>query len=472
MDQGFLAGWADAALTTTGFFWTAFWAFGLGYLISAMIQVFVTQQRMRRTIGEEGPRSVGLATVFGFVSSSCSFAALATTRSLLSKGAGLVPSLAFLLASTNLVIELGILIAVFLSWHFVVGEYLGGLLLILFMWGIVRLTRPKRLVERAREGVEEDEEEAPDWRRLIRRIEGWARVARAYWMEWGMVWKDVTVGFTLAGVIAVFVPNAFFTFIFPGAGEGDPAFWQLVLQALIGPVAAFFTFIGSMGNIPLAAVLLENGVSMAGIMAFIFSDLVVFPVLRVNASYYGWPLSLYIAGVFLAALVATALIVHYAFALLGQLPGDAAGGQASGGSQEQAAAERGPDEPAAEGAAETQASEDQSAEGGEPRVEDRPERRFAIDYTFFLNLAFLALTAAFGWLAWRGSGGDEDGRDHEDRGGEGEDDEEDGGDGEDDQGGGAGQGWLERALYWLALASYGWVAIGLALFAFGVSRGG
>ncbi|WP_299845770.1 permease [uncultured Jannaschia sp.] len=182
-----MANWANAALTTAGFFWTAFWAFGLGYLISAMIQVFVTQARMRRTIGEEGPRSVALATFFGFASSSCSFAALATTRSLLCKGAGLVPSLAFLLASTNLVIELGIIIAVFLSWHFVVGEYLGGLLLILFMWGIVRLTRPRKLVERAREGVAKEEEKALDWRCLIRRIEGWARVARAYWMEWGMV---------------------------------------------------------------------------------------------------------------------------------------------------------------------------------------------------------------------------------------------------------------------------------------------
>jgi len=138
--ETFLARWAEAALTTLGFFWMALWAFCLGYLVSSMIQVFVTEQRMQRTMGEVGPRSVALGTFFGFVSSSCSFAPLSTSRALFQKGAGLVPALAFLLASTNLVIELGILIFVFLSWHFVVGEYLGGLLLIGIMWAVVRLT--------------------------------------------------------------------------------------------------------------------------------------------------------------------------------------------------------------------------------------------------------------------------------------------------------------------------------------------
>jgi Predicted permeases len=135
----------------------AFWAFGLGYLISAMIQVFVTRERMKQSMGEAGPKSVALGTFFGFISSSCSFAALATTRSLFTKGAGLVPSLAFLLASTNLVIELGIIIAVFLSWQFVVGEYLGGLLLILLMWLVVKLTLPKNLESVARDHARQQE---------------------------------------------------------------------------------------------------------------------------------------------------------------------------------------------------------------------------------------------------------------------------------------------------------------------------
>lgn len=362
MGESFLQTWHAAATTTIGLFWMAFWAFGLGYVISSMIQVFVTRERMRRTMGEAGPRSVLLGTFFGFVSSSCSFAALATTRSLFTKGAGLIPSLAFLLASTNLVIELGIVIAVFLGWQFVVGEYLGGVLLILFMWLLVRLLRPSRLVERAREHARTQEEsdsdnEVPDWRRLIASREGWRRVAERYVMEWRMVWKDVAIGFTVAGIIAAFVPESFFRALFVGSGSDDPSIWELFLQAVVGPVAAFFTFIGSMGNIPLAAVLYGNGVAFAGIMAFIFSDLVVFPVLRIQAKYYGWRMALFILGVFFAILVAASLLMHLGFALFGLLPDPTA----------------------------------------VKSVTDRTY--FSVDYTLFLNLAFLLVSLAF--LIWK-----------------------------------------------------------------------
>ena len=212
--NGFLQTWVEAATTTLGLFWMAFWAFGLGYLISSMIQVFITRERMRQTMGEAGPKSVALGTFFGFISSSCSFAALATTRSLFTKGAALVPSLAFLLASTNLVIELGIIIAIFLGWQFVVGEYLGGILLILVTWLVVRLTLTKNMEDKARkhareETGEEEKEEIPDWKKLIRSREGWARVSNRYVMEWDMVWKDVAIGFTVAGIIAAFVPKSF-----------------------------------------------------------------------------------------------------------------------------------------------------------------------------------------------------------------------------------------------------------------------
>ena len=354
----FVERWGEAALTTAGFFWTALWAFALGYLVSSLIQVLVTRERMQKAMGTTGPASVAKGTFFGFVSSSCSFAALATTRSIFAKGAGLVPSLAFLLASTNLVVELGIVIAVFLGWQFVVAEYVGGVLLIGFTWLLVRLTRPDRLLADVRERLEAEEgEQVPgDWRRLVRSREGWTRIAHQYVAEWRMVWKDVTVGFTVAGLIAVFVPDAFFRALFVGSGEGGdgPGFLALLEQAVVGPVAAFATFIGSMGNIPLAAVLFGAGVSFAGTMAFIYSDLVVFPVVRINAQYYGWKLALYIAGLFFTSTVATALVLHYGFAWLGLLP---------------------------EGAQQTEASE-----------------RFAVDYTLFLNLAFLVVSAVLVWL--------------------------------------------------------------------------
>ncbi|SER48197.1 hypothetical protein SAMN05421690_103013 [Nitrosomonas sp. Nm51] len=172
------------------------------------------------------------------------------------------------------------------------------------MWIFVRFTRSKRLVKQAREHARAQEERSgddniPDWKELIASREGWRQVANQYIMEWKMVWKDVTVGFTVAGIIAAFVPQSFFQMLFVGSGADDPQFWQILLQTLVGPIAAFFTFIGSMGNIPLAAVLYGNGVRFAGVMAFIFSDLVVLPVLRIQAKYYGWKMAMYIMGVFL-----------------------------------------------------------------------------------------------------------------------------------------------------------------------------
>lgn len=397
--------YGEAALTSVGYFWKALWAFVLGYIISSMIQVFVTRDRMQKAMGEAGKGSVALGTFFGFISSSCSFAALSTTKSLFKKGAGFIPAMAFLLASTNLVIELGIIIAVFLGWQFVVGEYVGGLLLILFSWLFYDLTRPQEMVRKTRRRLREQEGETSsdggqtDWTEKMQSIRGWRQVAKKYFMEWGMVWKDVTVGFTIAGIIAAFVPPAFFQTLFIGAGQGSPSFFAVLENILIGPIAAFFTFIGSMGNIPLAAILYGNGVSFGGVMAFIFSDLVVFPVIRVNAKYYGWRMALYILAMLFAALIATSLLLHYGFALFGISP------QVTSGS------------------------------GG-------PESRFAIDYTFFLNLGFLAITGGLFWL--QSSGSSDGGHDH-----------------------GDGQSLIETILLWLAIASYIWLAGGLvvALFA-------
>lgn len=353
--NNFIDLWIKSAMTSLGLFWMAFWAFGLGYFISSMIQVFVTQHRMKKTMGEAGAKSVGLGTFFGFISSSCSFAALSTTRALFAKGAGLIPSLSFLLASTNLVIELGIVISIFLSWQFVLGEYLGGLLLILLMALFVKLTLPKNLEESARKKAQKksDQESSnsnSNWKELIKSKKGWKKVSHKYLMEWKMVWKDVSIGFTVAGIIAAFVPKTFFESLFLGSDSAQPEVYEIIIQSFIGPIAAFFTFIGSMGNIPLAAVLFSNGVSFAGIMAFIFSDLVVFPVLRIQAKYYGWKMALYILGIFLLILVSSSLIMHYGFSLFDALP------------------------------------DPSSAKS----VTDR--EFFKIDYSFYLNLIFLMLT--------------------------------------------------------------------------------
>lgn len=318
----FLERWGEAAYTSVGFFWMALWAFILGYLISSLIQVLITKQRMRQSMGSNNLKSVSLGSFFGFISSSCSFAALSTTRALFNKGAAFSASIAFLLASTNLVIELGFVIAIFLGWQFVIGEYVGGILLILFAWLFITLTNPRKLIEKARE-KESSDDDSSNGSTLsdLLKLHTWHQVAMKFVMEWQMVWKDVLIGFTVAGIISAFVPSAFFEWLFLGVGTSQElSFWAVLQQAVVGPIAAFFTFIGSMGNIPLAAVLFGEGVAFAGVMAFIFSDLVVLPVLRINARYYGWKMSLYIALMLFVSLVAASLVMHYGLLSFDALP--------------------------------------------------------------------------------------------------------------------------------------------------------
>lgn len=360
--DSFLRQWGEAANTTLGFFWMALWAFILGYIISSMIQIFVTEKRMQKSMGKNEGKSILLGTFFGFISSSCSFAALASTKSIFKKGASFVSSIAFLMASTNLVIELGIIISIFLGWQFVVGEYVGGILLILICWALIRIINPKKLIKKARENLESEDNDASNnsknWKKQIKKEESWARVAKKYKMEWQMVWKDVTVGFTIAGIVAVFVPDSFFQTLFINSGQGntDFTFLEILEHIIVGPVAAFLTFIGSMGNIPLAALLFGKGISFAGVMAFIFSDLVVFPVLRINAKYYGWKMSLFIVFLLFTALIGASLTLHYTFDLFSILP-----------------------------------------DPSQVKIQD--QEFFKVNYTLFLNLGFLAIS---GYLIYLG----------------------------------------------------------------------
>lgn len=399
----FLLKWGEAAYTSLGFFWMAVWAFILGYVISSMIQIFISEKRMQKVMGNKSSRSVLLGTFFGFISSSCSFSALATSKSLFQKGASFVSSIAFLLASTNLVIELGILISIFLGWQFVVGEYLGGILLILFSWLLIKIINPKKLIHNARKRLNESkQEEHPNQKSLtekIKSIENWAKVGKQYGMEWKMVWKDVTVGFTIAGIVAAFVPDSFFQTLFINTGEGQESFGFLTLleHVIVGPIAAFLTFIGSMGNIPLAALLFGKGVSFAGVMAFIFSDLVVFPVLRINAKYYGWKMSFFILFLLFTSLVVTSLVLHYGFNLLHLIP-----------------------------------------KSNSTNI--IAKEHFKINYTFYLNLIFLAIS---GVLLYFGFYKGKNVMHHKEMAPK--------------------SPLLEKIMKWLAIVSYVWLTIGITL---------
>jgi uncharacterized membrane protein YraQ (UPF0718 family) len=348
----------EAATTAVGFFWKAGWAFVLGYSVSAMIQAFVPKDRLTPYLGRPDLRSVSLATLFGAASSSCSFAALAAARALVMKGAHFVAAVAFMFASTNLVIELGILILIFLGWQFLAAEIVGGLLLIAISSMLIRATYPSNWIDAAREAVEEhgdDEEVGFDWRQRIRSAEGWNLVGHRFVSDWQMVWEEILIGFTIAGFVAVLVPAAFWETVFLVDRVGQLPEWLIALEnAIVAPFVAAATFIGSMGNIPLATVLNGNGVLFAGIMGFIYSDLMVPPLVMINAKYYGWRVALYIAGVMLVSIVLTALAMHFAFAALGITPESAR------------------------------------------KIDETT--RFAFDYTFYLNCVFVIVAGIMIWL--------------------------------------------------------------------------
>jgi len=354
----FWSSFGEAAKTAAGFFWKSGWAFVMGYFISAMIQAFISKGRLTPYLGGTGAKSVGLAAVFGALSSSCSFAALAAARALVMKGAHFVAAVTFMFASTNLVIELGILILIFLGWQFLAAEIVGGFVLILISRLLVVWTYPSAWLEKAREKVERDSsstDESFDWRERIKSAEGWRLVGHTFIGEWAMVWQEIAIGFTVAGFVAVLVPDTFWKAIFlADRAAENPLYFPVALEnALLAPFVAAATFIGSMGNIPLAAVLNASGVLFVGIMGFIYSDLMVPPLVEINARYYGWRVSLYIAAVMYVSIVCTALILHYAFALLNVTP--------------------------------------ESARA----IKDIAQ--FKLDYTFWMNAVAVCLV---GWLSW------------------------------------------------------------------------
>ena len=359
----------EAFKTGAGMLWKALWALIFGYIISAGIQIFVTRNQMARVLGDRGARKAGIAGFFGFVSSSCSFAALAASRSILVKGAHPVNSIAFLISSTNLVIELGIVLLVLLGWKFMVANFLLGILMTIYAYALTLIWFPKPLVESAKEhaakaqsdeGMDMDKTMKGTFRDKLLSRGGWDRIARAFFMEWKMVWKEILFGFTVAGFISVFVPQSFWNAIFliGDGGAQDAAGFLIVLEnALVAPIVAFFTFIGSMGNIPLAAMLWSRDASFGGAIAFLGADLVAATVIWVHAKYYGWQYALYLSGLLYLCMVAAGITVHYLFALVGMIPTE------------------------------------------RPSLQEMV--RFSIDYTFFLNLIFLVIGAILIWLHLR-----------------------------------------------------------------------
>ena len=320
--------------------WATFWALVLGFTISGVLQVFVSKEQMSRVFGQTSLKSVAIATGLGAASSSCSYAAVAAARSAIQQGAALVPALAFMFASTNLVIELGAILWVLMGWQFVLAEVVGAFLLIIFMWLLIRLFLPKNIETeiRARMAKQEAGLHCHSPAELATRHQStgghehahhrfgagaeqrngrWTRVAHAFVADWSMLWKEILGGFLIAGLLATLVPHHWWGALFLQSG---PAVVRLVANALVGPIIAVISFVCSVGNIPLASLLWAHGISFGGAISFIYADLLVIPILMIYAKYYGVRAAAWITGIFYVAMVLAGIIVDLVFTALGLIP--------------------------------------------------------------------------------------------------------------------------------------------------------
>ena len=300
------------------------WALVFGFAVSAIVQAWVPRERIERALSGSGFAPVARATALGAASSSCSYAAVAIAKSLFQKGASAASALAFQFASTNLVWELGLVLWILLGWRFTLAEFLGGAVLIVFMTVLLRLFVSRKLEEQAREHalaadtghVHPTAASALPLRRRLVSSEAWSDVAHNFRGDWEMLWKEIGIGFVLAG-FAGLIPNRVFEAAFL---HDAPAPLRLLENVVLGPLIAVVSFVCSVGNIPLAAVLWSGGISFAGVLAFIFADLIVLPIVAIYRKYYGSRFALRIVALMFVTMALTALVIDGIFSGAGLVP--------------------------------------------------------------------------------------------------------------------------------------------------------
>jgi uncharacterized membrane protein YraQ (UPF0718 family) len=319
----------QALYTSISMFWEILWPLILGFTLSGIVQAVVSHQAIAKTLGRDNVKALTFAALFGVASSSCSYAAVALARSIFQKGASFTSAMVFQLASTNLVIELGIILVVLMGWQFTAAEFIGGIMMVILIALIFRLTLTPRLVSMAKEQAEKN---------LVGRMEGHATmdmsvsggsflsrllsgkgltaVSNYFVMDWASVWIDIALGLLIAGALAAWVPNSFWNAFF---FSGDPTIAKIE-GPLVGPLVAVVSFVCSVGNVPLAAVLWRGGISFGGVVSFIFADLIILPILDIYRKYYSWKVMIYILFTFYMTMAAAGYIVEFLFEALGIIP--------------------------------------------------------------------------------------------------------------------------------------------------------
>jgi uncharacterized protein len=310
--------------------WEITWSLILGFTLSAIVQALVRREAITRRLGNDRPSTLALAAGLGAVSSSCSYAAVALARSLFRKGASFTAAMVFEIASTNLVIELGIILALLISWQFTLAEYIGGVIMIALLALAFKIFVGEKLVEGARREADlgragsMEGHAAMDmsissggsfWHRLRSR-DGYTAVSHIFVMEWAAVIRDVVGGLLIAGAIGAWVPDTFWRHLFLTGHPLAAKLWGPV----IGPVISLLSFVCSIGNVPLAGVLWNGGISFGGVVSFIFADLIIIPILIIYRKYYGTKMMLVLLGIFYSTMVIAGYIVEFLFDSLGLVP--------------------------------------------------------------------------------------------------------------------------------------------------------
>ena len=309
--------------------WEILWALILGFTLSAVVQAVVSKAQMSRLLPDDSPRSLALATLLGAASSSCSYAAVALARSLFQKGAHFTAAMTFEIASTNLVIELGIILAILMGWQFTAAEFVGGPIMIVILALLFRAFLAKRLVTEAREQAEKglrgymeghaemdmSVSEGSLWQKIFS-AKGFTAISHVFVMDWASVIRDIVLGLLIAGALAAWVPESFWKAFF----LSDQPQLAFVWGPIVGPIVSVVSFVCSIGNVPLAAVLWNNGISFGGVISFIFADLVILPILSIKRRYYGTRMTIFLFVAFYAAMALAGIIVELLFAALGLIP--------------------------------------------------------------------------------------------------------------------------------------------------------
>src|SRR5437870_5519232 len=310
-------------------FWEILWPLILGFGLSGLVQAVVSKREMVKLLPNDSPKSLAIASGLGAASSSCSYAAVALARSIFRKGADFTATMAFELASTNLVAELSIILIVLMGWQFALAEFTGGPLIVAIMAVLFRVFLSRKLVNEARkqadrgvkgkmEGHAEMDmslENGSLWQRITS-SEGITATSHYFVMDWLAVWKDIAGGLLIAGALAAWVPQTFWKDFFLSSHPVASTIWG----PIVGPLVAVLSFVCSVGNIPLAAVLWNGGTSFGGVIAFIYADPIVFPIINIYRKDYGWKVTALIVAVFYIAMALAALIVEFLFSLLRLIP--------------------------------------------------------------------------------------------------------------------------------------------------------